>query len=42
MGRFAWPEEAEKRANNQRNQFELPVLFYAVVAFALIVGAPIS
>ena len=37
MGRFAWPEEAEKRANNQRNQFELPVLFYAVVAFALIV-----
>jgi hypothetical protein len=37
MGRFAWPEEAEKRAHNQRNQFELPVLFYAVVAFALIV-----
>jgi hypothetical protein len=39
MGRFPWPEEAEKRAHNQRNQFELPVLFYAVVAFALIVGA---
>jgi hypothetical protein len=38
MGRFAWPEDAEKRANNQRNQFELPVLFYAVVAFALIAG----
>ena len=36
MGRFAWPEDAEKRAHNQRNQFELPVLFYAVVAFALI------
>jgi hypothetical protein len=36
MGRFAWPEDAEKRAANQRNQFELPVLFYAVVAFALI------
>lgn len=36
MGRFAWPDEAAKRANNQRNQFELPVLFYAVVAFALI------
>ena len=39
MGRFPWPEDAEKRANNQRNQFELPVLFYAVSAFALIVGA---
>ena len=38
MGRFAWPEDAVKRANNQRNQFELPVLFYAVAAFALIVG----
>jgi hypothetical protein len=38
MGRFAWPEDAEKRAHNQRNQFELPVLFYAVGAFALIVG----
>jgi hypothetical protein len=32
----AWPPAAEKRAANQRNQFELPVLFYAVVAFALI------
>jgi hypothetical protein len=39
MGRYAWPENAEKRAHNQRNQFELPVLFYAVAAFALIVGA---
>ncbi len=38
MGRFPWPEEAEKRAANQRNQFELPVLFYAVTAFALIVN----
>jgi hypothetical protein len=38
MGRFAWPEDAEKRAHNQRNQFELPVLFYAVAAFALITG----
>ena len=32
MGRVAWPDDAAKRANNQRNQFELPVLFYAVVA----------
>jgi hypothetical protein len=39
LGRFPWPEDAEKRAHNQRNQFELPVLFYAVTAFALIVGA---
>ena len=37
-GKFAWPEDAVKRANNQRNQFELPVLFYAVTGFALIVG----
>jgi hypothetical protein len=36
LGRVAWPEDAEKRAANQRNQFELPVLFYAVVAFALL------
>jgi hypothetical protein len=38
LGRIEWPEDALKRAANQRNQFELPVLFYAVVAFALIVG----
>ena len=36
MGTVAWPDDAAKRANNQRSQFELPVLFYAVVAFALI------
>jgi hypothetical protein len=36
MGRVAWPDDATKRANNQRNQFEVPVLFYAVVGFALI------
>ena len=39
LGRYPWPEEAEKRAHNQRNQFELPVLFYAPTGFALIVGA---
>ena len=39
LGRGSWPMDAEKRAANQRNQFELPVLFYAVVAFALIVKA---
>jgi hypothetical protein len=37
MGRVRWPDDATKRAANFRNQFELPVLFYAVVAFALIV-----
>ena len=36
MGRFTWPDDAAKRAANYRNQFEAPVLFYAVVAFALI------
>jgi hypothetical protein len=39
MGRYAWPEEAEKCAHNQRNQFELPVLFYAVSGFALVLNA---
>jgi hypothetical protein len=36
MGTHNWSEEAAKRANNFRNQFELPVLFYTAVAFALI------
>ena len=36
LGRAPWPEDALKAAANYSNQFELPVLFYAVVAFALI------
>ena len=36
MGRVDWPDDAAKRAANYRNQFESPVLFYVVVAFALI------
>lgn len=36
LGRISWPEDAAKRAASYSNQFELPVLFYAVVAFALI------
>jgi hypothetical protein len=36
LGRAQWPEDATKRAANFRNQFEVPVLFYAVVAFALL------
>jgi len=30
-----WPDEARKPANNYRNQFELPILFYALVAILL-------
>lgn len=37
MGNFAWPDDATKCAANYTNQFEIPVLFYAVAAFALIV-----
>jgi hypothetical protein len=36
LGRVPWPEDAAKRGNSYISQFELPVLFYAVVAFALI------
>ncbi len=31
-----WGEAARKAANNYKNQFELPVLFYAVCLFALV------
>jgi hypothetical protein len=37
IGQYDWPEDARKRAANYTNQFEIPVLFYTVVAFALIV-----
>jgi hypothetical protein len=36
LGTVTWSEEAHKRGKNFINQFELPVLFYAAVAFALI------
>jgi hypothetical protein len=36
LGHAAYSEEATKVARSYANQFELPVLFYAVVAFALI------
>jgi hypothetical protein len=36
LGTVAWNEEAQKRSRNFVNQFELPVLFYAAVAFTLI------
>ncbi len=36
LGEPNWPPPATQYANSFRNQFELPVLFYAVVAFAMI------
>jgi hypothetical protein len=36
LGTVEWSEEAHKRSRNFSNQFELPVLFYAVVAFSLL------
>jgi hypothetical protein len=35
----AWPVRATQIGNCFHNQFELPVLFYAATAFALILGA---
>lgn len=36
LGQSNWPEQATKIGNAFRNQFEIPVLFYALVAFALL------
>jgi hypothetical protein len=33
-----WPERLRKLANNYQNQFELPVLFYAVTALLIATG----
>jgi hypothetical protein len=30
-----WPDHLRKRANNYQNQFELPVLFYVLIALLL-------
>ncbi len=30
-----WPEQAQKVSNSFHNQLEMPILFYALVAFAL-------
>lgn len=35
-GKSDWNEQAQKTSNSFASQFELPVLFYAVCAFALI------
>ncbi|MBZ6076881.1 MAPEG family protein [Microvirga puerhi] len=36
LGERNWPGGVQKIANAYQNQFELPVLFYAIVALALI------
>lgn len=36
LGDYKWSEAATKAASNFSNQFELPVLFYAAIAFALL------
>lgn len=36
LGQSAWPERATQIANTFHNQLELPILFYVLVAFALI------
>lgn len=36
LGTNRWTEQAVKVANCYKNQFEIPTLFFAVVAFALI------
>ncbi len=36
LGRNKWNEDATKISNNYKNQFETPVLFFAVIAFSLI------
>lgn len=38
MGTNLWSDEATKISNNYKNQFEIPVLFFAVTAFALNLG----
>ena len=35
LGQKAWPERAQQVSNAFSNQFELPVLFYVLVALAL-------
>jgi hypothetical protein len=37
-GQPNWPEHATQLGNNVRNQFEIPVMFYAIVGFAMITG----
>jgi hypothetical protein len=36
LGERSWPTRIQQIANSYHNQFELPVLFYAIVALALV------
>jgi len=36
LGQHVWPADAQQAANSWRNQFELPVLFFALVPLAII------
>lgn len=36
LGQRAWPAKVTQISNTYQNQFELPMLFYAVVAFAIV------
>ncbi|HZH53530.1 MAG TPA: MAPEG family protein [Microvirga sp.] len=36
LGERKWPTRIQQIANSYHNQFELPVLFYAIVALALV------
>lgn len=38
LGQPAWPARVMQLGNNYNNQFQLPVLFYVLVAFAMITG----
>jgi hypothetical protein len=35
----AWPDDVKKISNNMHNQFETPILFYALCGIAIAVGA---
>jgi hypothetical protein len=39
LGQSAWPPRTTQIANSFHNQLELPLLFYAVAAFALLTGS---
>jgi hypothetical protein len=38
LSNSAWPDEVKKLSNNYQNQFETPVLFYAVLPLLLVTG----
>jgi hypothetical protein len=36
LSKEGWPDQAKKVSNSYHNQYELPVLFYVLVAFAML------